>query len=129
MPVPAAPCQPRILAVDDEPSVLAMVVAVLESEGYSVNTSASAEDARHKIRREKFDLVVTDMRMEEANSGFEVVRAARRLKDHPAVIILSAYGIAEEQWRAAGADACLMKPAPIPLLTSTVRRLLAVRKR
>ena len=103
----------------------------MESEGYSVSTSASAEDAVHKLRHERFDMVVTDMRMETATSGFEVVRAARKLKEkeHPAIVILSAYGIAEEQWRATGADACLMKPAPIPLLTSTVRQLLAVRKK
>jgi CheY-like chemotaxis protein len=129
MPVPATPCQPKILAVDDEPSVLAMVVAVLETEGYSVTTSATAEDAANKLRDERFDMVVTDMRMEAAHSGFEVIRAARSLRERPAIIILSAYGIPEEQWRAAGADACLMKPTPMPLLTSTVRQLLAVRKK
>ena len=106
-----------------------MVVAVLESEGYSVTTSESAEDAVCKLRHERFDMVVTDMRMETATSGLEVVRAARKLKEHPAIIVLSAYAIAEEQWRTAGADACLMKPAPIPQLTSTVRQLLAVRKK
>jgi CheY-like chemotaxis protein len=106
-----------------------MVVAVLESEGYSVTTSASAEDSVYRLRHERFDMVVTDMRMEKATSGFEVVRAARELKERPAIIVLSAYAIAEEKWRAAGADACLMKPAPIPQLTATIRQLLAVRKK
>ncbi len=116
-----------ILVVDDDASVLAMLRAVLQSEGHSVIAATSAADARRKLESGHFDLVITDMRMETETAGFDVVRAARLRPEAPAIVILTAYPMLEQQWREAGADAGLMKGGPISHLTQVVDKLLAVR--
>ena len=116
-----------ILVVDDDPSVLAMLRAVLESEGHTVVTAINAADAGKKLEGGNFDMVITDMRMETKTAGFDVVRAARRRPEAPTIIILTAYPMAEQLWREAGADAGLMKGMPIAQLTAEVEKLLATR--
>ena len=120
----AGPC---ILIVDDEASVLTMFRAVLESEGYTVTTASSAVEARKKLTAGKYDLVATDIRMETETAGFDVVRAARRRPEAPAILLLTAYPISEPQWREAGAHAGFMKGMPIEQLVELIQRLLAAR--
>lgn len=119
---------PSILVVDDEPSVRAMLRAVLQNEDYEVTTATSAAEARQKLEERSFDLVMTDMRMETETSGFDVVRAARNRPEHPIIVILTAYPMLEKQWREAGAHAGLMKGIPVAQLTAAVDKLLAARK-
>jgi len=117
-----------ILVVDDDPPVLSMLRAVLESEGYAVTTATSAADAKDKLVATTFDMVVTDMRMEKETAGFDVVRAARTKPETPAIVILTAFPMLEQQWREAGASAGVMKGLPIEQLTRVVRQLLAARQ-
>lgn len=117
-----------ILLVDDDPPVLAMIGAVLESEGYVVTTATNATDAKIKLAAGKFDMVVTDMRMETDTAGFDVVRAARSGPEPPVIVIMTAYPMLEEQWREAGASAGVMKGMPIEQLTGVVRQLLEQRQ-
>jgi DNA-binding NtrC family response regulator len=60
----------------------------------AMETAASQDEGIERIRnaRESFDLVVTDMLMEQANSGVEVLRAAVARDLFTEVIILTAYG-------------------------------------
>ena len=118
---------PSILVVDDDPSVLAMLGAVLENEGYQVMTAANAADARARLDERGFDMVLTDMRMETETAGFDVVRAARKMAEKPVIVILTAYPMLESQWREAGADAGLTKGMPIAELTGSITKLLAAR--
>ncbi len=113
-----------ILVVDDDSSVLAMLRAVLQSEGHQVTTATSAAEARKKLEAGGFDLVVTDMRMETDTAGFDVVRAASRRPERPAIAILTAYPMLERQWREAGAHAGLMKGMPVAQLTAKIAQLL-----
>jgi CheY-like chemotaxis protein len=114
-----------ILVVDDDPSVLLMLRAVLESVGHTVTTATSAADARKQLSTGWFDLVVTDMRMESETAGFDVVRAARKRSEPPAIIILTAYPMLEQQWREAGAQASIMKGTPVAQLTRIIDEVLA----
>jgi CheY-like chemotaxis protein len=117
----------NILVVDDDASVLAMLRAVLQSEGHTVVSATSVADARKKLEAGTFDLVITDMRMETETAGFDVVRAARARPESPSIIILTAYPMLEKQWRQAGAHAGLMKGLPVAQLMAEVDRLLAAR--
>ena len=102
-----------------------MLQAVLDSEEeYCVTTAVSAADARSKLSSAAFDMVITDMRMETAVSGFDVIRAARSSAAVPTIVILSAYPIAESDWRDAGAQACFNKPVSIVDLLSAIQGLL-----
>lgn len=117
-----------ILVVDDEAAVLSMLRAVFESQGHNVTTATSGADARKKLASGKFDLVVTDMRMETETAGFEVVRAARRRPEAPTIVILTAYPMREQQWREVGAHAGIMKGMPIAQLTEVIQQLLTARE-
>jgi CheY-like chemotaxis protein len=100
---------PRILIVDDEASILSLLRLVLESENYEVGTAVSAAEATQKLAEERFDLIITDIRMETPTAGFEVVRTARRNSPEVPVALLTAFPVPTSDWKQAGADALFMK--------------------
>lgn len=114
----------RVLLVDDEPSVLEMFKLALELDGFIVETAECGAAALSLLAGHAYDLVITDMRMETPNAGFDVVRAASRLQPRPAVAILSAFYLDREDCRRAGADAVFVKGVPIESLAGSLRRLL-----
>lgn len=84
----------RILVVDDEDEVRAALKRRLEREGYDVTTAASAAEAASVIQAQSpsFDVVVTDMSMEETNSGLQVLQSAVAHDIFTEVLVLTAYG-------------------------------------
>jgi CheY-like chemotaxis protein len=100
----------RVLLVDDDPSVLLSLKAVLELHQFDVETAVSVAEAERKLATSAFDLVVTDVRMEREASGFEVIRAAARQPLRPATAVLTAYLPQTEQWKQEPVDAILVKP-------------------
>src|SRR5438270_10630035 len=92
--MPSEGCMSRILVVDDEDEVRSALKRRLEREGYEVVTAASAEEANGTIQAMSptFDVVVTDMSMEETDSGLEVLRDAVAHDIFTEVIVLTAYG-------------------------------------
>jgi CheY-like chemotaxis protein len=118
----------RILVVDDEEPVSSMLKVVLEANGYAVVTSPSAADALRLLATEPFGVVLTDMKMETDSAGYDVVRAARALPDPPGVVILTAYPLLANDWRAAGADAAMSKPTQMNLLLEVVDELVQKRR-
>jgi DNA-binding response OmpR family regulator len=115
----------RILLVDDEVAVLLTLKAVLEISGYDVETAASAREGKHRLRTQEFDMIITDMRMESDASGAEVILAAREASYHPAVALLTAFPLAEEDWQEMGADKMLVKPMQTRVLLQQIERLMA----
>ena len=81
----------RILLVDDELAILLTLKAVLEINGFDVETAASAREAKMKIRAHEYHMVITDMRMESDSAGTEVVAAAKKATYRPAVAMLTAF--------------------------------------
>lgn len=115
----------RILVVDDEEPVSSMLKVVLEANGYSVVTASSAAQAVNMLAaNEPFQVVLTDMKMENDTAGYEVVRAAKALPEAPGVVILTAYPLLAQDWRAAGADAAMSKPTQMALLLDLVEDLI-----
>jgi len=116
--------QRRILLVDDEIAVLLTLKAVLEISGFDVDTAASAKEGKTKILKREYDMVITDMRMESDASGIEVIKAARTAKYHPAVALLTAFPLSDEDSEAAGADKMLIKPMQTRILLQKIEKLL-----
>jgi DNA-binding response OmpR family regulator len=100
----------RILLVDDELAILLTLKAVLEINGFEVETAASAKEAKLKIRSHTYHMVITDMRMESDTSGNEVVSAARKAPYRPAVAMLTAFPLPDSEWQEDGVDEMLVKP-------------------
>ena len=120
-----------ILLVDDNVHGMIARRRVLQELGYQVQTAASAEQALELImgKQERFDVLVTDYKMEAMN-GIELIARVKALSPATKSILLSGFvgplGLTEES---TGADAVLPKCAgEASYLTRTVGRLLAVRK-
>jgi DNA-binding response OmpR family regulator len=114
----------RVLLVDDEVAVLLTLKAVLEISGFDVDTAASAREGKSKLRNHEYHMVITDMRMESDASGAEVIAAARSAHYHPAVALLTAFPVAEEDWQTMGADKMLVKPMHTRVLLQQIEKLL-----
>jgi DNA-binding response OmpR family regulator len=115
----------RILLVDDEVAVLLTLKAVLEISGFEVETAASAREGKHKLKTHEFHMVITDMRMESDAAGTEVIAAARTASYHPAVALLTAFPVADDDWQVMGADKMLVKPMHTRVLLEQIEKLLA----
>jgi DNA-binding response OmpR family regulator len=115
----------RILLVDDEVAVLLTLKAVLEISGFDVDTAASAREGVSKLHTREYQMLITDMRMEHDVAGVEVIRAARAAAYHPAVALLTAFPVAEEDWQEMGADQLLVKPMHTRILLQQIEDLIA----
>jgi DNA-binding response OmpR family regulator len=114
----------RILLVDDEVAVLLTLKAVLEISGFEVDTAASAREGVSKLHTREYQMLITDMRMEHDVAGVEVIKAARAASYHPAVALLTAFPVAEEDWQEMGADRLLVKPMHTRILLQQIEDLI-----
>ncbi|MEG0037497.1 MAG: response regulator, partial [Victivallaceae bacterium] len=62
-----------ILVVDDEPLIRDFLETLLKKYGYAVQTVSQYKDVKKLISKKKFDLVITDMNLEDG-SGLDVIR-------------------------------------------------------
>src|SRR2546426_2092084 len=115
--------QPKVLVVDDEENVVVTIKAILQLDGYDVATTTSAAEARKMVRDQEFDLVLTDLRLEDGD-GLEVLRAVREHFPETVKIMLTGYASLESAIQAlrAGAYDYLVKPSEVEELRSTVAR-------
>jgi two-component system, sensor histidine kinase and response regulator len=113
----------RILVVDDEPSVLETIVAILDREGYSAAATASAELAIELLERETFEVVLTDLRM-EGQGGLSLISQIKERWPDTTAIVLTGYASLETAIEAlrGGAYDYLIKPCHVEELKATVAR-------
>lgn len=100
----------RILLVDDELAILLTLKAILEMNGFEVETASSAREAIGKLEKNSYNMVISDMRMEHETAGYDVIRAAKRQPYNPATSILTAYPSLGSEWKSEGAQSLLVKP-------------------
>jgi CheY-like chemotaxis protein len=116
------------LLVDDEVPILTTLGAILRGRGFEVHIASSAKAAQGKMDGAiDFDLVVTDLNMENETAGYEVVRAANAMPQKPATIVMSAYASLRHDWQERGAQAAFDKPTDVPELLRTIDALLQKR--
>ncbi len=115
--------QPAILVIDDEESLASMVAAYLEAKGYRVATALTGEDALEEIASGDYDIVVSDIYIDEV-SGLDILRAAKNQKPECAVILMTAKGSVQTtvEAEAGGAFEYLAKPFEMSELLEAVRR-------
>lgn len=114
----------RILLVDDELAILLTLKAILEMNGFEVETASSAREGMQKLDKNTFSMVITDMRMEHENAGYDMVRAARQQAYNPATAILTAYPSLGGEWKSEGAQSLLVKPVNTGDLLRQIEALL-----
>jgi PAS domain S-box-containing protein len=80
----------RILVVDDDSAVRDSIAEVLRSEGAAVAEVGNGREAIERLRRESFDLVLSDVVMPEMD-GYELFQAARREAPDTPVVLMTAF--------------------------------------
>ena len=81
----------HLLLVDDDPCLLKLLGMRLTSEGYSVVTAESGQEGLRVLNREKVDLVISDLRMDEMD-GMQLFTEIQKVQPGMPVIILTAHG-------------------------------------
>ena len=116
----------RVLVVDDDGGMRAALEARFLRKNWRVETAGSAPEAIAKFRRSLHPLIVTDIRM-DGQDGFDVLRAARALAPHTAVILLTAFACIPDAVAAIKDGACdyLVKPVCFEQLEQVAERVLA----
>ena len=83
--------KPRVLVIDDEPSVLLTYKLILEQEGYDVTAAPTSKQARQILEESKFELILCDYSLEQQHTGFEVIDAARKASPETPCVLLTGY--------------------------------------
>src|SRR5688572_6869248 len=113
----------RLLIVDDEENLRITVAAILEREGYTVDTAASGDEAIALLAQTDYDLVLTDLHM-EGGDGLSVLNQIRRHSPFTISVVLTGFASVESAIAALqeGAYDYLVKPCDIDSMKHTIRR-------
>ena len=114
----------RVLIVDDDTSILKAFRGILERAGYSVETAETGKEALEKLRKEKFNVCLVDVKLPDMD-GTELLLKIPK-DDETVKIIITGFSSEEVGKRAAdyGADDYLVKPVkPEDLLATIQERL------
>jgi DNA-binding NtrC family response regulator len=103
---------PRVLLVDDDDGVRAMMHAMLQRKGFEVVVAASVTDALRHIATESFDVLITDLHMPDPGDGFTVVTAMRHSQPNALTLLVSGYPDVQSAMAAIllEADEIIVKP-------------------
>jgi CheY-like chemotaxis protein/HPt (histidine-containing phosphotransfer) domain-containing protein len=120
---------PAVLVADDNHVNLRLMAAILESEGFAVETAADGQDAVEKASRGRYAAVLMDVKMPRMN-GLEAAARIRAMPGdiaHVPIVALTANGApgAREFYIAAGMDEHVPKPVNRAELMAVLRRLAA----
>jgi signal transduction histidine kinase len=114
---------PRVLVVDDEEPVVVTVRGILELDGYDITSTTSGQEALELIRLEHFDVVLTDLQMDDLE-GTVLLRALEDTDAETSAIVLTGYASLDSAIRVLrhGAYDYLVKPCDVLELRTTVAR-------
>ncbi len=120
---PTALAGARLLVVDDEENLRITTAAILEQEGYAVETASSGNEAVALLEGAEFDLVLTDLHM-DAGDGLSVLAEIRRRAPLTISVVLTGFASVESAIAALqqGAYDYLVKPCDIDEMKHTIRR-------
>lgn len=115
----------RILVVDDEKHVLLTLQAILQEDGYRVDTVSDGAQAIEALHASHYDLVLTDLKMPGID-GLEVLGEVQKSSPTTVTIMMTGYGSVGSAIEAVhlGAYEYLLKPMEVPELKLVVRRSL-----
>ncbi|HET7198027.1 MAG TPA: sigma-54 dependent transcriptional regulator [Burkholderiales bacterium] len=120
----------QVLVVDDEPDIRELLELTLVRMGLGVQAVESIAEAKERLKAERFELCLTDMRLGDGE-GLELVRHIAGLGNDTPVAVITAYGSAENAVAAlkAGAFDYVSKPVGLEQLRALVRSALSLADR
>src|SRR2546430_16703287 len=120
----------KVLVVDDERRLRRLLQILLERMGIESVGAESGEEAFERFQAEKFDLVLTDLKM-PGMTGLELLARVREVDAEVPVMLLTAYGTVQTAVDAMklGAFDYVLKPFDLEVVELTVRKALEMRQR
>jgi len=115
----------RVLVVDDDPEMCALIADILEDDGYLVETCLSGESAIEALKQESYGLVLSDIKMPRV-TGIDLLLYVRRTELDTEVILMTAYASLQTAIQAVRGEALdyLVKPFSLNDLRRRVREAL-----
>jgi two-component system, cell cycle response regulator CpdR len=108
----------RILLVDDEEAMRMLIARALAEDGHQVVAAGDGIEALDRLARDRFDLLLTDVKM-PVMDGIALALAAAR--DYPKMVILLMTGYADQRERAHGLDALIHDVIAKPFANEQIR--------
>lgn len=121
--------KPKILVTDDEEVIRDLFNKFLSKEGYLVSTSADGLDALNKIKNNRYDMLILDLKI-PALSGMEVLDKIKELNKELIIIVVTGYATIETAKEAIkkGCFDYITKPFNIEDVSIIIRRAFEVKK-
>jgi DNA-binding NtrC family response regulator len=115
----------RILVVDDDENIRTVLVAILEDEGYIVESVGTAKEAMDRTRRRFYNLALIDIRLPDMD-GTELLAKIKDTTPRMRKIIITGYPTLQNAIEAVNrrADAYIMKPFDVEKVLQTIREQL-----
>src|SRR5574339_810055 len=120
----------RVMVVDDEPDIRELLELTLAKMGLGVDAVGSIAEAKERLKAERYELCLTDMRLGDGE-GLELVRHIAGLAADLPVAVITAYGSADNAVAAlkAGAFDYVSKPIGLEQLRALVKSALSLPER
>ncbi len=112
----------RILLVDDEEHIRLLFKEELEEEGYLIDLASNGLEALEKLKGQRFDLVVLDIKM-PGMDGIQTLGEIKKTDKDQRVILCSAYGEFKQDFSSWASDAYVVKSADTSELKETIKRI------
>lgn len=115
----------KALVVDDDPEMCGLISDVLKGEGFSTTSIGDSLEASKILKREEFDVIVTDLKM-KGLKGLDLLEEAKKVAPLTPVIIITAFGTVESAIKAMkmGAYDYITKPFQMDEFVLTVKKAL-----
>jgi DNA-binding NtrC family response regulator len=113
----------QILVLDDEKIVGERLKASLEKEGHTIETFINPVAALNRLRDKIYDVVVTDIRMDEVD-GIQILEEVRKKSQHTKVIMITGYATLEvaRESLTKGAFDFIAKPFKLKEIRATIQK-------
>ena len=123
----ASPC--KVLIIDDERSVLEVLVKFLQRLGCTVDATTRGTEAISLVQKSAYDVILLDLKMPEMD-GLTVMQEIRKVDQSVSIIILTAYGTVKTAVEAMklGAEEYLLKPLQLEAFGLIIQRILEYRR-
>src|SRR5438876_9377551 len=104
----------KILLVEDKDSLRQMLSTAIKKAGYKVDEAADGNAAAEKIRKQPYQLVITDLRLPTL-SGLQILKIQKEIDSTIPVLLMTAYGTIEEAVEAMKQVAFDFVPKPVDI--------------
>jgi DNA-binding NtrC family response regulator len=115
----------RILAIDDDENIRKVIVAILEDEGYIVESVGTAKEAIEKSKKKFYNLALIDIRLPDME-GIELLTKFKETTPRIRKVIVTGYPTLQNAVDAVnkGADAYIIKPFDVKKVLKTIQEQL-----